>query len=142
MKTKKKLIWDLLDIDHKFVLIMAKVVHVLNLLIFVLFFVLVYILFFSESFGGILPTKTHPMKAKTPLPEIEKHDLPIGTFRQHKELRMDETRMTIKLLFGHGSEDGLDNCRIDVIHDLLKKTGNVFTETADQASFFFVFIRF
>jgi hypothetical protein len=40
---------------------------------------------------------------------------------------MDETRMAIKLLFGHGSEDGLDNCRIDVIHDLLKKTGNVFT---------------
>jgi hypothetical protein len=36
--------------------------------------------------------------------------------------------MTIKLLFGHGSEDGLDNCRIDVIHDLLEKTGNVFTE--------------
>ena len=35
--------------------------------------------------------------------------------------------MTIKLLFGHGSEDGLDDCRIDVIHDLLEKTGNVFT---------------
>jgi hypothetical protein len=40
---------------------------------------------------------------------------------------MDETRMAIKLLFGHGSEDGLDNCRIDVIHDLLEKRGNVFT---------------
>jgi hypothetical protein len=40
---------------------------------------------------------------------------------------MDITRMTIKLLFGHGSEDGLDNCWIDVIHDLLEKTGNVFT---------------
>jgi hypothetical protein len=45
---------------------------------------------------------------------------------------MDITRMAIKLLFGHGSEDGLDNCRIDVIHDLLEKTGNVFTEMADQ----------
>jgi len=42
--------------------------------------------------------------------------------------------MTIKLLFGHGSEDGLDNCWIDVIHDLLEKTGNVFTEMADQVS--------
>ncbi len=50
---------------------------------------------------------------------------------------MDITRMAIKLLFGHGSEDGLDNCRIDVIHDLLEKTGNVFTEMADQA-----FIRY
>ena len=38
---------------------------------------------------------------------------------------MDITRMAIKLLFGHGSEDGLDNCRIDVIHDLLEKRGNV-----------------
>jgi hypothetical protein len=40
---------------------------------------------------------------------------------------MDITRMAIKLLFGHGSEDGLDNCRIDVIHDLLEKRGNVLT---------------
>ena len=72
------------------------------------------------------------MEAKTPLPKIEKHGLPIGANRQGKHLRMDETRMTIKLLFGHGSEDGLDYCRIDVIHDLLEKTGNVFTEMADQ----------
>ncbi len=40
--------------------------------------------------------------------------------------------MAIKLLFGHGSEDGLDNCRIDVIHDLLEKTGNVVLDNADQ----------
>jgi hypothetical protein len=74
------------------------------------------------------------MKTKTPLPEIEKHNLTIGAFRQRKRLGMDITRMAIKLLFGHGSEDGLDNCRIDVIHDLLEKTGNVFTEMADQVS--------
>jgi hypothetical protein len=72
------------------------------------------------------------METKTPLPEIEKHDLTIGAFRQRKRLGMDITRMAIKLLFGHGSEDGLDDCRIDVIHDLLEKTGNVFTEMADQ----------
>lgn len=74
------------------------------------------------------------MEMETPLPKIEKHGLPIGAIRQGKHLRMDITRMTIKLLFGHGSEDGLDNCRIDVIHDLLEKTGNVFTEMADQVS--------
>jgi hypothetical protein len=68
------------------------------------------------------------METKTPLPEIEKHNLTIGSFRQRKRLRMDITCMTIKFLFGHGSEDGLDNCWIDVIHDLLEKTGNVFTE--------------
>ncbi len=79
-----------------------------------------------------LPAKTLPMEAKTPLPEIEKHNLTIGALRQRKRPGMDITRMTIKLLFGHGSEDGLDDCRIDVIHDLLEKTGNVFTEMADQ----------
>ena len=72
------------------------------------------------------------METKTPLPKIEKHGLTIGALRQRKRLGMDITRMTIKLLFGHGSEDGLDDCRIDVIHDLLEKTGNVFTEMADQ----------
>jgi hypothetical protein len=61
------------------------------------------------------------MEMETPLPEIEKHGLPIGAFRQGKGLGMNITRMAIKLLFGHGSEDGLDNCRIDVIHDLLEK---------------------
>ena len=74
------------------------------------------------------------METETPLPKIEKHSLPIGANRQGKHLRMDIACMTIKLLFGHGSEDGLDNCRIDVIHDLLEKTGNVFTEMADQVS--------
>jgi hypothetical protein len=77
--------------------------------------------------GGELPAEALPMETKTPLPEIEKHGLTIGAFRQRKRLRMDITRMAIKLLFGHGSEDGLDNCRIDVIHDLLEKRGNVFT---------------
>ena len=65
------------------------------------------------------------MEMETPLPKIEKHGLPIGAIRQGKHLRMDITCMTIKLLFWHGSEDGLDNCRIDVIHDLLEKRGNV-----------------
>ena len=74
------------------------------------------------------------MEAKTPLPKIEKHGLTIGALRQRKRLGMDITRMTINLLFGHGSEDRLDDCRIDVIHDLLEKTGNVFTEMADQVS--------
>jgi hypothetical protein len=55
------------------------------------------------------------METKTPLPKIEKHGLTIGALRQRKRLGMDITRMTIKLLFGHGSEDGLDDCRIDVI---------------------------
>jgi hypothetical protein len=41
------------------------------------------------------------MEAKTPLPKIEKHDLTIGTIRQGKRLRMDETCMTVKLLFWH-----------------------------------------
>ncbi len=90
--------------------------------------------YFFECFGGQLPTKPLPMETETPLPKIEKHCLPIGANRQGKHLRMDITCMTIKLLFGHGSEDGLDNCRIDVIHDLLEKTGNVFTEMADQVS--------
>ena len=67
------------------------------------------------------------MEVETPLPKIEKHGLPIGAIRQRKHLRMDITCMTIKLLFGHGSEDGLDDCWIDVIHDLLRKRGNVFT---------------
>jgi hypothetical protein len=79
-----------------------------------------------------LTAEALPMEMETPLPKIEKHDLTIGAFRQRKRLGMDITRMAIKLLFGHGSEDGLDNCRIDVIHDLLEKTGNVFTEMADQ----------
>ena len=48
-----------------------------------------------------LPTKPVPMEAKTPLPKIEKHDLTIGAFRQRKRLGMNETCMTIKLLFGH-----------------------------------------
>ncbi len=81
-----------------------------------------------------LTAKTLPMEMKTPLPKIEKHDLAIGAFRQRKKLGMDETRMAIKLFFLHGSENRLDNCRIDVIHDLLKKRGNVFTEMADQVS--------
>ncbi len=80
--------------------------------------------------GGKLPAKTLPMETKTPLPEIEKHGLTIGALGQQKRLGMDITRMTIKLLFGHGSQDGLDNCWIDVIHDLLEKTGNVFTAPA------------
>jgi len=67
------------------------------------------------------------MEMETPLPEVVEHELTIGAFRQRKRLGMDITRMTIKLLIGHGSEDGLDNCWIDVIHDLLEKTGNVFT---------------
>jgi hypothetical protein len=67
------------------------------------------------------------METKTPLPEIEKRGLTIGALGQRKRLGMDISRMAIKLLFGHGSEDGLDNCRIDVIHDLLEKRGNVFT---------------
>ena len=90
--------------------------------------------YFFECFGGQLPAETLTMEAKTPLPKIEKHDLTIGALWQRKGLGMDITRMAIKLLFGHGSEDGLDNCRIDVIHDLLEKTGNVFTEMADQVS--------
>ncbi len=72
------------------------------------------------------------MEKKTPPPKVGEHDLTIGAFRQRKRLGMDITRMAIKLLFGHGSEDGLDDCRIDVIHDLLEKRGNVFTEMADQ----------
>ena len=67
------------------------------------------------------------MEVETPLPKIEKHSLPIGAIRQGEHLRMNITCMTIKLLFGHGSEDGLDDCWIDVIHDLLRKRGNVFT---------------
>jgi hypothetical protein len=67
------------------------------------------------------------MEMETPLPKIEKHDLTIGAFRQRKRLGMDETRMAIKLLFGHGSEDRFNDCRIDVIHDLMEKRGNVFT---------------
>ncbi len=86
----------------------------------------------SWKLAEVLPTKPLPMETKAPLPEIEKHGLTIGAFRQRKRLGMDITRMAIKLLFGHGSEDGLDNCRIDVIHDLLEKTGNVFSEMADQ----------
>ena len=65
-----------------------------------LIFALVLILFF-ECFGEKLPTKTLPMEAETPLPKIEKHGLPIGALWQRKGLRMDETCMTIKLLFGH-----------------------------------------
>jgi hypothetical protein len=48
-----------------------------------------------------LPTKPVPMEAKTPLPKIEKHDLTIGAIRQGKRLRMNETCMTVKLLFWH-----------------------------------------
>ena len=51
--------------------------------------------------GGKLLTKTLTMEMKAPLPEIEKYGLTIGAFRQRKGLRMDITRMTIKLLFGH-----------------------------------------
>ena len=51
--------------------------------------------------GGKLPTETLPMETKAPLPEIEKHDLTIGAFRQRKRLGMDETRMAVKLLFWH-----------------------------------------
>jgi hypothetical protein len=47
---------------------------------------------------------------ETTLPKIEKHGLTIGAFRQRKGLGMNETRVAIKLLFGHGSEDGLDDC--------------------------------
>jgi len=75
----------------------------------------------------LLPTKTLPMETKAPLPKIEKHDLTIGAFRQGKRLRMNETCMAIKLLFGHWGKNGLDDCWIDVIHDLLRKRGNVFT---------------
>ncbi len=53
------------------------------------------------DYGRKLPTKTLTMEAKTPLPKIEKHGLPIGAIRQGKHLRMDITRMTIKLLFWH-----------------------------------------
>jgi hypothetical protein len=49
------------------------------------------------------------MEAQTPLPKIEKHDLTIGALWQRKRLGMDITRMAITLLFGHGSEDGLDS---------------------------------
>jgi hypothetical protein len=49
----------------------------------------------------LLPAKTLPMEAETPLPKIEKHGLPISANRQGKHLRMDITRMTIKLLFWH-----------------------------------------
>jgi hypothetical protein len=66
--------------------------------------------YFFECFGRKLPAKTHPMEIKTPLPEVGEHGLTIGAFRQRKGLGMDETRMAIKLLFGHGSEDGLDYC--------------------------------
>jgi hypothetical protein len=41
------------------------------------------------------------MDAKTPLPKIEKHNLPIGALWQRKRLRMNETRMAIKFLFGY-----------------------------------------
>jgi hypothetical protein len=44
------------------------------------------------------------MEAKTPLPKIEKHGLQIGALGQQKGLRMYETRMRIRLLFGHGSK--------------------------------------
>jgi hypothetical protein len=63
------------------------------------------------------------METEAPLPEIEKHGLTIGALWQRKRLGMDIPRMAIKLLFGHGSEDGLDDCWIDVIHDLLRKGG-------------------
>ena len=49
------------------------------------------------------------MEMEAPLPEIEKHGLTIGALRQRNILGMDETRMAIKLLFVHGSEDGLDS---------------------------------
>ena len=59
--------------------------------------------------GGELPAETLPMEMKAPLPEVGEHDLTIGALRQRKGLGMDITRMAIKLLFGHGSEDGLDS---------------------------------
>jgi len=65
--------------------------------------------YFFGCFGGKLPTKPLLMEAKTPLPKIEKHGLPIGAIRQRKHLRMDITRMTIKLLFGHGGKNGFDS---------------------------------
>ncbi len=74
-----------------------------------------------------LPTKTLPMELETPLPKFEKHNLTIGAFWQQKRLRMNETCMTVKLLFWHRGKNGFDDCWIDVIHDLLKKRGNVFT---------------
>lgn len=67
------------------------------------------------------------MEAKIPLPKFEKHNLTIGAFWQQKRLRMNETCMTVKLLFWHRGKNGFDDCWIDVIHDLLKKRGNVFT---------------
>jgi hypothetical protein len=48
------------------------------------------------------------MEMETPLPEVGEHELTFGAFRQRKGLGMNETRKAIKLLFGHGSEDGLD----------------------------------
>ena len=47
---------------------------------------------------------------KAPLPKIEKHELTFRAFRQRKGLGMDETRMAIKLIFGHRGENGLDDC--------------------------------
>ncbi len=43
--------------------------------------------------------------------------------------------MTIKLLFGHGGKNGFDDCWIDVIHDLLRKRGNVFTAPVGHSFF-------
>ena len=47
------------------------------------------------------PPNRPPIETETPLPKIEKHDLTDGAIKQGKRLRMNETCMTIKLLFGH-----------------------------------------
>jgi hypothetical protein len=72
--------------------------------------------------GEKLPTKPLPMEKKTPLPEVEKHDLTIGAFRQRKGLRMDITRVAIKLLFWHRSEDGLDSFGLRPFHGYLQSS--------------------
>jgi hypothetical protein len=51
------------------------------------------------------------MEMETPLPEVREHVLTIIAFRQPKGLGINATRMVIKLLFGHGGENGLDSFR-------------------------------
>ena len=63
------------------------------------------------------------MEMETLLPDVGENELTIEAFRLRNGLGMNETRMAIKLIFGHGSEDGLDDCLIVVIHDLLRKGG-------------------
>ena len=59
-----------------------------------------FMIFVSKE-QPILPAKPLPMEMQTPLPKIEKHSLPIGAIGQGKRLRMNETCMTVKLLFWH-----------------------------------------